>query len=222
MTRALNKPLLSACLVICVLSWGGTALAAPRIQVMALFPGKAMLAIDGKNRLLRAGQQSPEGVRLISANANEAVVEIEGRQLKLQPGGGAVRSTFAAPEQREVRIARDRTGSYRVAGGINGRAVTFLVDTGATSIAISEVEGRRLGIPFELDGVKIRVGTASGSALGWRVQLNEVRVGEIVQREVEAVVIQGTSPTQALLGMSFINHLEFENQGNLMVLRQKF
>ena len=79
----------------------------------------------------------------------------------------------------------------------------FLVDTGATSIAMNENEARRLGIDYRVDGKPMVASTASGTSRGWRVTLDRVKIGGIELLGVEAAVIEGGYPTEALLGMSF-------------------
>ena len=128
-----------------ILAFGGgtTVWAVERLRVVGLFSGKAMVEIDGQNRLLRVGKRSPEGVLLISATAREAVIEVDGKRSSYTLGSH-VGSGFAKPDSREVQIWRDRQGAYRTVGSINGQTTDLLVDTGATSVAMSEVEAKRL------------------------------------------------------------------------------
>lgn len=193
----------------------------PRVRVLALFANKAMLDIDGRERLLRAGQASPEGVTLVSADQHEAVVEVRGRRETLT-FGTSVGGSFAAPESREVKIYRNPKGTYTTAGSINGRPVDFMVDTGATAIAMSSTEARRLGIVYRLDGAPVGVTTASGTVPGHRVTLDRVAVGEITLRNVEALVIPGDLPEQVLLGLTFLNRVDMRQEGAQMVLRTKY
>jgi aspartyl protease family protein len=191
-----------------------------KVQVLALFPDKAMLSIDGKQRLLRAGQTSPEGIRLVSASPGEAVVIWGGEERTLRPGGG-ISTNYAELRQREVRIVRDNRGSYTTSGTINGRAVDFLVDTGASGVAMSASQARHLGIPYELTGTPTTVGTAGGVTRGYRVTLDRVRIGELELRQVGGVVIEAPTNHRVLLGMSFLNRLDMSQQDNVMVLRQR-
>jgi len=196
------------------------ALAANDIRVMALFPGKAMVDVGGKNRLLKIGKASPEGLMLISADSSEAVIEIDGKRQSYKVGakyGGS----FNTGAKREVRIPRDNSGGYTTVGSINGRTVNMLVDTGATSVAMSSVEAKRLGLQYWLNGTKIMVSTASGYAKGYNIVLKRVQVGSISLNNVGATVIEGGSPREVLLGMTFLNRVEMNNSGNVMLLRSK-
>lgn len=199
----------------------GSLCAVEQMRVLALFSDKVMVEIDGRNRLLRAGEPSPEGVLLVSSSANEAVIEIDGKRQTYGLGSHSGGS-FATPESREVQIWRDRSGSYRTVGSINGRTTDMIVDTGATSVAMSETEAKRLGIPYRLKGSKTGVSTASGHARAYSIMLDRVRVGDIELRQVEGVVIQGDAPRQVLLGMSFLKQVDMENQGAMLLLRSKF
>jgi aspartyl protease family protein len=194
---------------------------APRVKVLGLFPDKALLEIDGRQRLLRAGQASPEGVRLLAADPREARVEVGGR-LETLTLGTAVGGAFAAPESREVKIFRNAKGSYTTVGSINGRTVDFLVDTGASAIAMNSAEARRLGISYRIDGEPVGITTASGLVRGHRVTLDRVAVGDIVLRNIDALVIDGQQPEQVLLGMTFLNRVELQQEGSAMVLRVKY
>lgn len=195
--------------------------AAAQFRVLALFNGKAMLQIDGTNHLLREGQEGPHGLTLISADAKKAVIEIDGRRDEY-PLGRHVGSAFAKPQDREVKIWQDSSGGYLTTGSINGRNTDMLVDTGATLVALSEIEARRLGIDFRQKDRKTKVRTASGVANAFRVTLARVRVGEIELNNVNGVVLEGESPRRVLLGMSFLGRVEMNHQGNMLLLRSKF
>ncbi len=201
--------------------WPITAMAVEKVRVVALFKNKAMVEIDGKRRFLKAGDTSPEEVRLISANTDEAVIEVNGRQdpygLGSQYGG-----SFAKRAAAEVKIWRDTNGAFNTIGSINGRMTDMMVDTGATIIAISEVEAKRLGIQYRLKGKKSGVNTASGFAEAYSLMLDKVKVGDIALQNVQAVVIKGSSPRRVLLGMSFLKRVEMSNQGDMLLLRSKF
>jgi aspartyl protease family protein len=196
------------------------AIAVENIRVVALFNNRAMVEINGIQRVLKVGKPSPEGVLLIEASSREAVIEIDGKR-QSYPIGVKIGGSFKAPEGREVRISRSADGSYTTVGSINGRTVTLLVDTGATSVAMGEAEAKRLGIRYWLKGEKGMVRTASGVSRSYNVILDKVQIGSIVLRQVEGTVIVGAGPSEVLLGMSFLSRTEIEHRGNMMVLRTK-
>ena len=193
--------------------------AAPQIVVQGLFRDRAVVTIDGKQRILRVGERTPEGVKLISADSQEALLEIDG-QRKSYRLGEHVAGTYAAPASTEVRIWPDGRGMYATIGSINGLPVRFLIDTGATLIAMNEAQARRLGIDYRLNGERGHASTASGIVPTHKVKLKSVQVGDIRLRNVDALVIDGAFPEEVLLGMSFLGRLKIENHGTAMLLRQ--
>jgi len=194
--------------------------AAPRVQVVGLFPGAAVVNVDGQRKLVRVGQVGPGGVEVVSADSKGAVLRIEGVErsygLSRELSAG-----FAEPDRRQLSIAQGQGGHYWVAGSINGQSVQFLVDTGATSVAINEIQARRLGIDYRVDGKPMVVSTASGTAKAWRVRFNSVKVGAIDVLGVQAVVIEGASPSEALLGMSFLGRVSWREDQGVLKLESK-
>jgi len=195
--------------------------AGPSVRVLALFPGKAMLDIDGQRKVLAAGDSAPGGVRLISADPRSAVIEIDGSEQELRLGS-AVSASYRPTERREIRILKDRRGGYFVDGLINGQPVRFLVDTGATSVAMSEVQAARLGLQHRVEGVRVGVGTASGDTVGHQITLRSVSVGGVRLNDLRAVVIDGDSPRDVLLGMNVLSRFEIDQRENLLILRTKY
>lgn len=115
-----------------------------------------------------------------------------------------------------VVLERNRQGHYVANGEINGRTVTFLLDTGATTVALSTRLARELDLQR---GPEIQLETANGVAVGFKTRLNSVRLGDIVVREVNAVFSDGMMDDTVLLGMSFLKHLEFSQRENRLILR---
>jgi aspartyl protease family protein len=193
--------------------------AVERIQVLALFKDKAMVEIDGRQRLLVPGEPSPEGVVLVSSNAREAVLEVDGRRATYTLGT-RISNRYAEPERQVTSLSLwpDAAGMYYVTGSINGFPVRFLVDTGATVVAMNSDQARRLGIDYEVEGRRARTVTASGEVESFTVTLDRVRVGDIVLSDVPATVLEGAFPRQVLLGMSFLGRLEINRSGRLMEL----
>lgn len=192
------------------------------IHVVALFKDRVMVMIDGKRHLLRSGETSPEGVTLVSADSSGAVFEYRGETLKRRLDGRARAPAEKTDTRKPVQIFRDPMGMFKTVGSINGMPVSFLVDTGASSVAMNAAEARRLGIDFRVEGDATYVATASNVTQAFRVSLDRVKVGNIELRNVTAVVIDGPMPQEALLGMSFLGRLELNNQGDHLTLRKKY
>lgn len=190
------------------------------ILVLGLFKNKAIVKIDGKQRTLKIGKKSPEGVTLIAADSDVAILEVDGKEQEFKLGRH-VSTSFKQKRLAETMIM-PVNGMYSTTGFINGHPVNFLVDTGATWIAMNANQARSLGINFRYIGKRGAVSTANGVATVYRVNLDKVRVGEIELNNVAAGVLEGNSPSQVLLGNSFLNRVEMQRQGQVMLLKQKF
>ena len=129
----------------------------------------------------------------------------------------------ANPNQRpnvnangSVVLERNRQGHYVATGEINGRKVTFLLDTGATTVALSSRLAREIDLKR---GASIQMDTANGITQGFQTHLKSVRLGDIVVHEVSAVFSEGMLDDTVLLGMSFLKHVEFTQRENKLILR---
>ena len=114
-----------------------------------------------------------------------------------------------------VVLERDRSGHYVAEGSINGRPVTFLVDTGATDVAVSEKMARALGLEF---GPRITVMTAAGQVGAWVTRLDRVSLGPVERFNVRATITPGLDDA-ALLGMSFLKHFNLQQEGNRLLIK---
>lgn len=204
----------------CLLGFSANALAVD-IVVMGLFRNKAIVKIDGKQRILKPGKPSPEGVSLISSNSDEAILEYEGARQSYRLGRH-IGTSFIRDKQPSVSIYRNERGMFTTVGTINGFPVNFLVDTGASSVAMNRKEADRLGIDYRLHGTPIGISTASGYERGWRVHLDRVQVGDVELRNVEGSVVDAESSPGVLLGMSFLGRLEINNSNEAMKLKKKY
>ena len=193
---------------------------ATEIMVLGLFKNKAIVKIDGKQRVLKKGIKSSEGVTLISADSDAVTLDVNGKQSEYRLGHH-VGSNFKKKRLSEAKIM-SVNGMYSTTGFINGHPVRFLVDTGATWIAMNVHQARSLGINFRYIGKRSAVSTANGVVPVYRVVLDKVKVGEIELTNVAAGVLEGDSPRQVLLGNSFLNRVEMQRQGQVMLLKQKF
>ncbi len=125
--------------------------------------------------------------------------------------------TRATAELVEVRLQRNRFGHYVTAGEINGRPVTFLLDTGATGVAVPVSLARELSLQR---GRPMATRTANGVVTSYATVLNSVSVGGIELGEVGATIAPGLGGEEVLLGMSFLKHIEFTQRGDTLILRQ--
>jgi aspartyl protease family protein len=207
-------------LAACIYSAAGWAI--KDIHVVALFKGRVMVMIDGKQRLLRSGDSSPEGVKLVSADSAGAVFEYQGRRLERRLDGRVHAAAETAKGHDDVLIFRDLRGMFKTVGSINGLPVRFLVDTGASSVAMNSAQARRLGIDFRVEGEPTYVTTASDVTRAYRLKLDVVKVGSIQVRNVSAVVLDGAQPTDVLLGMSFLGRVALINESDKLILRRKY
>ena len=191
------------------------------ITLFALFKDKAILHVEGARRVLSVGAQSPEGLKLVSTDtqAEEAVVELNGKRETLRLG--VIVSAFQGATRESVTLFADANGFFHAEGSINGASMTFLVDTGANTIAMNRATAKRAGIDYT-KGQAGTARTASGYALVYGVKLDTVKVGEIVLRNVVAGVIDGPQPETPLLGMSFLNALDMKREGNKMELTRRY
>lgn len=189
------------------------------IQVRMLANGSALLDIDGKQRMLRDGLRSPEGVLLISSNGRQAVIEVEGKRQTMTLTR-RISTHFAAADKTIVRIASSRGGHYVTPGRINGVPVEFLVDTGATSIAMNYREAERLGIDYRA-GRPIEVNTANGVAQAFALVLNSVSVGGIELNQVSAAVSTTDFPQVILLGNSYLGKVDLRVDDGVLLLQAK-
>ncbi|OUS11084.1 hypothetical protein A9Q89_10085 [Gammaproteobacteria bacterium 53_120_T64] len=195
-------------------------LAAPEIIASGLFKDKALLTIDGRPRLLKVGASSPEGVTLLSSNSRQASILVEGQTLTLFLSQ-RISTAFKKPKFSEVKIPRASNGHFFAAGAINGRPTKFMVDTGATVIAMNRNEARRLGIDLRR-AARGMSSTAGGMVETFRIVLDKVSVGGITLHSIPASVIDGDFPEHILLGNSFLSKVEMTEQSGVLVFRKKF
>lgn len=191
------------------------------LTVLGLFRDQAVVRLDGKQYVLKVGKDGPPGVKLISANSNQAVIEVNGRRDTYEVGSQITTDYVPPPSGTSVIVAPNSQGMYLTAGTINGYPVTFMVDTGASDIAMNREEARRMGIDYRVDGTPRITQTASGTARAYAVVLKKVTVGNIALNDVNALVVDGNSPAEVLLGGSFLNRLSMKRDGKVLHLIKK-
>ncbi|TWI54227.1 aspartyl protease family protein [Pseudomonas duriflava] len=117
----------------------------------------------------------------------------------------------------EVSLLSNSSGHFVTSGSLNGESVTFIVDTGATDVALSAELAAKLKLPR---GGAVILSTANGRVQGWRTRITELRLGDIVLNDVRALVAPNIDGEQVLLGMSALRQLEFTQRGGTLLLRQ--
>lgn len=190
------------------------------IMVVGLFKDKAVVEVDGQQHFLNVGETSPEGLKLIAANSNNATFEINGEK-QIFPLGDRINSNYIEAEKKTAVTLWPTNGMYTATGNINGYTISFLVDTGASTIAMNAATASRLGIDY-LRGQQVGIRTASGKSVGYKVKLDHVQLDQIKLHNVDAVVLDGEEPSVTLLGMSFLGQLDIEHNGERLDLRQKY
>jgi aspartyl protease family protein len=204
-------------------STGATAL---DINVVGLFPNKAVVQVErGALRTLCVGQKIRDDVTLLSVGRDGATFDIHGRRVVLALSTARKQATTAAMANypsavNYAKIPTNERGDLVADGEVNGLPVRFQVDTGATFITFPTREANRLGLEYH-NGRKIVMETANGDVLGYRFRLDTVRVGDIVVENVDAVIIEGKSLSSALLGMSFLNRVDFRREGPTLTLTKR-
>ena len=198
---------------------GGLA-AGPRVEAVAMFKGSTVVQINGVQRTMRVGDQSPEGCVLLTATSGSASIRCAGQVLQLslshQVGGN-----YAEVAQASVRVVADDRGQYWVRGTINGQPADMLIDTGASVVALSGDRAAMLGIQIPAKAQKGYVQTAQGRAESTLVIVDNIDIGGISARNVQAAVVAGNYPQQILLGMSFLRSVSMQDRAGVLVLTQR-
>jgi aspartyl protease family protein len=189
------------------------------VGLVGLFPGKAVLVIDGGTpRTVRVGA-SIDGVRLVAVDQDGATVELAGRRQRLAIGQHVVH-TGGAGDSQTTSLTADGRGHFMTTGTVNGATIRFMVDTGATSVTLGASDARRANVSLA-NARPVMVQTANGIAQAWLVTLGNVRIGDVTLNEVEGLVHEHDLPV-ALLGMSFLNRMEMKREGQTMILRKRY
>ncbi len=194
--------------------------AALDVNVVGLFPNKAVVQIDGGAlQTLSVGQKTRDGILLVSVDRDGATFDMQGQRMAfgLSPARRQTQSLVAA---ESAMVTADELGHFVSNGLVNGVPIRFAVDTGATFISLPAREASRLGLDYR-KGQKLVLETANGDAFAYRVKLDTVRVGELTVKDVDAVVMEGDSLRVALLGMSFLNRIDIRHDGAIMTLTKR-
>jgi len=195
--------------------------AASSVMLTGTIGSRAILIVDGAPPKTVAVGETFQGVKLVSLQAELAVVELEGKRLNLRMdtpvsiGGGGGTGTGS-----RIVLPADSRGHFMTQGAINGRPVTFMLDTGATSVAMSAADAQRIGLDYS-KGQRVQMNTANGVASGYKLRLQSVRVGDVEVYDIDAIVSPQPMPF-VLLGNSFINRFSMRRDADQMVLEKRY
>ncbi len=195
---------------------------AQSVALQGMFGNAALLIVDGKPpKGVRPGD-SHEGVKVVSTSGDQAVLEIGGKRHTLRVGDAPanVGGSGGASRGNRIVLTAGSGGHFITAGTVNGKAVQFMVDTGATAVGMGMAEAERLGVDYK-KGQPVRMSTANGVVPGWVVKLASVRVGDVEVYEVDAVVGPSSMPT-LLLGNSFLMRFQMKRENDQMTLERRY
>lgn len=191
------------------------------VTLQGMMGNRALLIIDGAKPRSMAPGESAGGVRVLSTSANQAVVSVNGRQITLRLGEApvSVGGSPSAEGSDRIVLNADSRGHFFTQGSINNRPVQFMVDTGASDVALGQSEADRLGIEYK-SATTVQLSTANGLTQGWRLKLGSVRIGEITVYNVDAVVTPLPMPA-VLLGNSFLNRFNMRRDADQLTLSRR-
>jgi len=184
---------------------------------------KALLIVNGGAPKTVGAGDTHHGVKVVSTSGDQAVVEIDGKRHTLRVGEApaSVGGTGGtATRGSRIVLSAASGGHFLTQGAINGRAVQFMVDTGATSVSMGVPDADRIGLNYKA-GQLARSSTANGTITIWTVKLNSVRIGDVEVYDVDASVVPAGMPF-VLLGNSFLNRFQMKRENDQMVLERRY
>ncbi len=213
----------AALLAALALALSGTAAPAGAQQVTlngSVGDRMALLIVDGIPRTVAVGQTA-YGVKLLALGEGSATVEVGGRQLRLAIGAAPVKLGAVARDGAgtEVVLTAGLGGHFVSGGNINGRTVQFLVDTGATLVALSEADAERIGLKYR-NAPRALTTTANGQVPVYLVKLDSVRIGDVEVYNVDAVVLPAQMQ-HVLLGNSFLTRFQMKRENDRLTLSKR-
>jgi len=195
---------------------------AQNVALAGLLGAKALIVVDGGQPRSLAVGESHKDVKLVSLQGDQAVVESGGRRQTLKLGGApaSVGSSGNAASSSKIVLSADSRGHFMTQGQINGHTTSMMVDTGASMVSLSVAQAEQLGLNYK-QGYPQPISTANGVIPGWRIKINNLRVGDVTLYDIDAVVTSGTMPF-VLLGNNFLGRFQMNRNNDQMVLDKRF
>jgi aspartyl protease family protein len=197
--------------------WGQT------VAINGTLGDKALLIVDAGFPKSVAIGATHKSVKVVSMQGDSVVVEVAGKRMTLRVGDAPASVGSNAGQQSSgsrVVLTAGPGGHFTSEGQINGRVVRFMVDTGATAVSMGVAEAERIGLKYQ-NGDRVQMSTANGVVQGWRMTLDNVRLGDVLVGGVDAVISPVSMP-YVLLGNSFLSRFQMNRTNDQMVLERRF
>jgi aspartyl protease family protein len=191
--------------------------AAQGVSLAGRMGQRALLVVDGQPLTLGIGERRL-GVRLLALEPGTARIERDGQVSELREGAGAVDVAGGPPPPtaREIVLPAGPGGHFHASGAINGRPVRFMVDTGASVVALGQPDADRIGLDYRRSP-RAMMQTANGTVAAHRITLSAVTLGEVTLANVPAVVMP-LPMSHVLLGNSFLSRFQMRRDNDVMRL----
>ena len=199
---------------------------AQSVALAGMLGSKALLVVNGTAPKTVAAGDTHEGVKVISTSSDQTVIEQSGKRFTLRLGDAPVHmgtgksGSTSAGRGNKIILTAGSGGHFMTAGQINGRAVQFMVDTGATTVAMGALDAERAGLNYK-SGQPVMMSTANGMTQGYKIKLDSVRVGDVEVFDVDAVVTPQAMPFM-LLGNSFLTRFQMLRDNDQLTLTRKY
>ena len=216
-----------------VFTWATAQQATQSVALSGVMGSKALLVVDGGAPKALAVGETYQGIKVLSVSGEQAVLEVKSTgsaagnsaaglaRLTVRVGDAPV-SQGARPGSSngsKIILPVGQGGHFFAQGLINNRPIQFMVDTGATTVALGISDAQRMGIDYK-KGQMVRMSTANGVAEGWKVKVNILKIGDIEVYDVDTVV--GPNMPYALLGNSFLSRFNMNKTFDQMVLEKRY
>jgi aspartyl protease family protein len=206
---------------IIALSLFAAAAHAAEIALIGIMGDKAaVIAVDGGDpKTIKLGQ-TWNGIKVVAVEKTQATIEYEGRQ-RVMHLGQHYRGAPAADSRQSATLAADQRGHFFAEAMINDQTLRLMVDTGASVVVLNQEDAARLGVDWRR-ARSATIQTVNGPTKGYFVKLERVRVGSIELQNVDGIVVEQGLGAFGLLGMSFLNRVEMQRDGETMRLIRRF
>lgn len=201
------------------LALSGAGVWAAEVAVAGVIGSRAILVVDGGTpQTVAPGSRTREGVKLIAVDGEVATVEFDGKRERLRMGERVVHSAGSGADR--LMLQADSRGHFVTRGRVNGVPAQFLVDTGATLVSLGRSDAERAGLDYR-KGTPGMSSTANGNVRIWRMQVDTLEVGGLKVHNVDAAIHEQDMPV-SLLGMSFLNRMQWQREGDKLILHKRY